>query len=189
MNDFTIYNSATARPPADDLLEGVENMLGFVPNIFAVAAESAPALYAFIELNYQFAESGFDATARELILTATSVENECTYCVAGETAFAEMEDVPGEIIQAVRNNRTVPDIRLEILNQFTRQVVKKRGMISEHDLQLFFEAGFTRAQMLEVILGICVKTFSNLANNIIGIPLDEQFRKHAWKPRKRDYAA
>jgi alkyl hydroperoxide reductase subunit AhpC len=33
---------------------------------------------------------------------------------------------------------------------------------------------------MEVVLGICVKTFSNLVNNIIGIPLDDEFSKHAW---------
>jgi hypothetical protein len=41
---------------------------------------------------------------------------------------------------------------------------------------------------MEVILGICVKTFSNLANNIIGIPLDEEFSKYVWQLDTKEVA-
>ena len=64
MKPFKIYSVQDAQPPSDNLLKAVAEMLGFVPNIFAVIAESSPALNAFIELNRQFSESSFDATSR-----------------------------------------------------------------------------------------------------------------------------
>lgn len=184
MHPFKIHSTTDAPPPSDDLLNAVDDMIGFVPNVFAVIAESPPALKAFIELNQQFAHSDFNATSREIIQTAASVENQCAYCVAGHTAFAGMLDVPGEVIDAVRDDRPITDRKLEALNLFTRSLVRSRGMVPEKEVRQFLAAGYTPAQVLDVILGICVKTFSNLTNNVIGIPLDEEFAVHAWQATK-----
>ena len=112
---------------------------------------------------------------------AASMENQCSYCVAGHTAFAKMQNVSNDIIEAIRSNQPIDDRELEALNQFTRSIVRSRGMISEQDLRQFLNAGYTPAHVLDVILGICVKTFSNLANNVIGIPLDDEFTAHTWQ--------
>jgi uncharacterized peroxidase-related enzyme len=152
-----------------------------VPNLFGVIAESPTALRAFVQLNNLFAQTNFNATSREIIQIAVSVENDCNYCVAGHSAFADMQNVPATIIKAIRNNQPVEDTKLEALNQFTRQVVRNKGYVSDETVQEFLDAGYTQAHVLEVILGLCVKTFSNLVNNIIGIPLDEQFAPHEWQ--------
>ncbi|OQK18569.1 hypothetical protein AU255_12375 [Methyloprofundus sedimenti] len=180
MKAFKIYNSDNAKYPANNLLADIDNNLGFVPNVFAVIAESAPALKSFIELNEQFAESAFNPTSREIIQIVVSAENQCNYCVAGHTAFAEMQNVSPEIINALRSNQPIADTKLEALNQFTRLLVRNKGMVSDNEVQKFLDVGYTPAHVIEVILGICVKTFSNFANNVIGIPLDDEFAEYAW---------
>ena len=181
MTTFKIHTAETAQAPADNLLTATESTLGFVPNLFGVIAESPTALRAFAELNNLFAQTSFNATSREIIQIAVSVENTCNYCVAGHSAFADMQNVPETIVEAIRNNQPIEDSKLEALNQFTRQVVRSKGFVSDETVQQFLNAGYTQEHVLEVILGICVKTFSNLANNIIGIPLDEQFSRHEWQ--------
>ncbi|MEH6626259.1 MAG: carboxymuconolactone decarboxylase family protein [Motiliproteus sp.] len=180
MKPYKIYVAETATPPTDNLLYAVEDMIGFVPNIFAVLAESEASLRAFIQLNQQLGESSFDATEREIIQTAASVENQCGYCVAGHTAFANIQEVDSKIIDAVRNNQAIKQPKLESLNQFTRLMVNSKGSINNQQLNDFFSAGYTPANALEVILGICVKIFSNYAGNMIGIPLDDQFSRYEW---------
>lgn len=180
MKPFEILTPETAQPPVNAMLAGIRDTLGFVPNVFGTLAGSATALQAFIELNARFAESSFDTAARELIQTAASVENQCSYCVAGHSAFAQMQDVPREWVDAVRDNRAIADRKRDALVRFTRALVRGKGMLSEHELQHFVAAGYTPAQVLEVILGVCLKTFSNLASNALGIPLDEAFAEHAW---------
>lgn len=189
MKQFKIHSADNAPSPVDTLLTGVEKQLGFVPNVFGIIAESSPALKAFIELNGQFNASSFNATSREIIQIAVSVENHCTYCVAGHSKFAQMQKVPGDIVEAVRSNQPIADSKLEALHQFTRTLINTRGVIPESEVQKFFDAGYTQAQVIDVILGICVKTFSNLANNIIGIPLDDEFSEYAWHPGTLDKAA
>ena len=189
MKQYTIHDKHTANEESAQLLNAVEGMISFVPNIFGVIAESTPALQAFVDLNNQLSKSTFGAIEREIIQTAVSVENQCNYCVAGHTAFAHMQDVPAEIIVAVRNNQAIKYPKLEALNQFTRTLVRSKGMIPLQAQEDFFAAGYTPAQVLEVILGICVKTFSNLANNTIGIPLDDEFGPYEWQPVDTNQAA
>ena len=181
MTLFPIHDETTASPGAAKKLNGISAQLGFVPNVFAVIAESEPALEAFLEINRLFGESSFNATEREIIEIATSVENQCTYCVAGHTAFASMQGVPEEIVEAVRDSQPVSDARLEALNTFTRKMVRSKGMIDQTEVELFIDAGYTPKHVMEVILGICVKMFSNLASNAIRIPLDQQFEKYEWQ--------
>ena len=180
MTTFKIHTAETAQAPADNLLAATESTLGFVPNLFGVITESQTALSAFVQLNNLFAQTSFNALSREVIQIAVSVENACNYCVAGHSAFAEMQNVPEAIVESIRNNQPIDDSKLEALNQFTRQVVRNKGFVSDETVQKFLAAGYTQEHVLEVILGICVKIFSNLANNIIGIPIDEQFAQYEW---------
>ena len=189
MKFFTVLNKDTANPKSGALLNAVEGMVSFVPNIFGVIAESTSGLRGFVELNNQFSQSSFNATEREIIQTATSVENQCTYCVAGHTAFAHMANVSADVIEAVRNDQPIDDPKLEALNQFTRTLVRSKGIIPSQVQEDFIAAGYTPAQILEVILGICVKTFSNLTNNTIGVPLDDEFSPYEWQPIDTDEAA
>ena len=189
MKPYKIYTAESATPPTDKLLYAVEDMNGFVPNVFAVLAESEASLRAFIQLNQQLGESSFDATEREIIQTAASVENQCSYCVAGHTAFSNMQGVDNKVIDAVRNNQAIKPPKLEALNQFTRRMVNNKGSISNQQLTDFFDVGYTPANALEVILGICVKTFSNYAGNMIGIPLDDQFSPYEWHATQHQDAA
>ncbi len=182
MNTFTIHTKETASSPADATLSDLESALGFVPNVFAVIAESAPALQACVGLTNHLSRSSLTATEREIVQITTSVENNCGYCVAGHTAFAAMQGVPADVVDAARGGRAIADDRLEALRRLTRALVRQKGNVDQGALDGFFAAGYTREQVLEVILAICGKYFTNLTNAVAGIPLDEQFVDHAWQP-------
>ena len=47
---------------------------------------------------------------------------------------------------------------------------------------LLLGAGYTRAQILEVIVGIAFKTLSNFTNHLADTPIDKQFASFAWEP-------
>jgi len=188
MKSFQIHTSKTASPEAGTILDAMRDQIGFVPNVSAVLAESTPALGAFVDLNRKFENSSFTPTEREIILIATAVENQSVYCVAGHSTFAQMQNVPDEIIEAVRNSQSIPDTKLQALNKFTRAMVANRGLISRDEFDQIFAAGYTQTHVMEVILGICVMTFSNLATNSIGLPLDDEFKNNEWQ-RPHDRAA
>ena len=82
----------------------------------------------------------------------------------------------GEDLLALRSGTPLADPKLEALHVFTRQVVRERGRVSQRMLGAFFDAGWEAQQVLEVILGVAIKTMSNYTNAIVRIPLDEIVR-------------
>ena len=83
------------------------------------------------------------------------------------------------IVEALRKRQTLHDYKLDALATFTRAVVKNRGMAGSA-LDHFLAAGYTRAQVLEVVLGVAMKTLSNYTNHIIDVPLDAAFQAEVW---------
>jgi alkylhydroperoxidase family enzyme len=71
---------------------------------------------------------------------------------------------------------------LEALRVFAMTVVEKRGWVTEPDVITFLAAGNTKAQILEVVLGITFKTLSNYTNHMADTPLDDVFESMAWAP-------
>ncbi|MDD5033235.1 MAG: hypothetical protein PHE55_00630 [Methylococcaceae bacterium] len=59
-------------------------------------------------------------------------------------------------------------------------MVQKRGWASETEIAAFLEAGFSLANVLEVVLTITLKTLSNYANRIMRTPLDKTFAAEIW---------
>ena len=60
-------------------------------------------------------------------------------------------------------------------------MVKNRGVVCGNTLDNFITAGYTLAQVLEVVLGVTMKTLSNYTNHVIDTPLDTAFQVEAWK--------
>ncbi|MGZ8908013.1 MAG: hypothetical protein ACXW1U_20100 [Methylobacter sp.] len=52
--------------------------------------------------------------------------------------------------------------------------------MSGNILDNFLAAGYSQAQVLDVVLGVTMKTLSNYTNHLIDTPLDTAFQAEAW---------
>ncbi len=185
MTDFKVHTIESAPEASRPLLEKAQKTLGFVPNLYGVFAESPAMLEAYVTLGGIFDRSTFTATERQVVLLTAIFENECDYCMAAHSTIAGMQRVPDDVVQALRRGEPIPDARLEALSDFARKVVRERGWVLEADVQAFLDAGFTQAQLLEVILGIGMKILSNYTNHITKTPVDEAFQANTWTPPRK----
>lgn len=177
---YKIHSVESAPAAARETLAGAKKNLGFVPNLFGVMAEAPALLKAYATLSGIFDETSFNTTERQVVLLVASYENDCGYCVAAHTAIAEMQKVPNDVVKAIRNGQPVADRKIEALRRFTSAVVTSRGWPSEADTRDFLAAGYGRQQVLEVVLGVGMKTLSNYANHVAKTPLDPAFKAVAW---------
>jgi uncharacterized peroxidase-related enzyme len=184
MSKFDVHSHESAPSGSKPLLQGVEQAFGFVPNISAVLAESPATLKAYLTMSKIFDESSFTPAERQVVILAINEYNECHYCVAAHSVIAQMHGVDPKAVDAIRDGNSIDDARLEALRDFTNKVVDTRGWVEEGDIEAFLQAGFDKAQVLEVILGVGLKTISNYANHIADTPLDEAFTHRAWSPDK-----
>jgi alkylhydroperoxidase family enzyme len=61
-------------------------------------------------------------------------------------------------------------------------MVETAGRPTSENLQDFYAAGFTEAQVLAIVLAVSVKTISNWSNHLFGTPVDDMFAERAWQP-------
>lgn len=186
MNSFTSHDIDSAPAASRPLLEAAAKSLGFVPSLHAGMAESPAALKAYQELSVLFGRSALGPVEQQVVLLAVSVENACEFCVAAHSFVARhVAKAPAAVIAALRAGETLADARLDALAIFARRIVRARGWVNEGDVRAFLDAGFTRQQALDVVLGVSMKTLSNYANHLLKTPLDQAFAAERWEaPRK-----
>ncbi|MDH3981150.1 MAG: carboxymuconolactone decarboxylase family protein [Gammaproteobacteria bacterium] len=181
MAEFIYHDTDSAPGDSLETMESAQQAYGMLPNLYRKMAESPALAKGYWELGTIFASSSLSAVEQQVVLLATSTQNGCTYCVGAHSAIADMMKIPAEVTDALRDGKPVPDTKLEALRKFTQQVVSQRGWVAEADTQSFLDAGFTRAQVLDVVLGVGLKTLSNYANHIMQTGLDDAFASRTWQ--------
>lgn len=151
-----------------------------IPGLHAVMAEAPGLLEAYKIVHELFASSTFDKDELTVIWQTVNVEHGCHYCVPAHTGIAKSMNVSDDISNALRNEAPLPNPRLEALREFTLKVIRSRGQVDEGTVQAFLDAGFTKRQILEVILGISQKVMSNYTNHIADTPVDAAFQAFEW---------
>jgi len=177
---FAPVGVETAPEKSRPLLEGVQKSFKFIPNLFGVFANSPALLEGYLALEKSFDKGSLTAVERQIILLAASVENSCGYCTAAHsTVLKAFLHVPAEVVSAVRANQPVSDPKLEALVALTKEIVAERGHVSTPVLENFLAVGYRKDQLLEVLIGVALKTMSNYLDHISPTELDPAFQAEA----------
>ena len=178
---FKIEKTESAPEGSRGILEGYQKKLGFVPNLMGVMAASPAVIEGYVALGAAFDKTSFTPAERQVVLLETSAVNGCTYCMAAHTAIAKMQHVPDAVVNAIRAGEPIADAKLEALRAFVCSTVEKRGHPDGKTGAAFLAAGYTQAHILEVLLGVAMKTLSNYVNHAAETPLDAAFSAARWE--------
>ncbi|MBL6933572.1 MAG: carboxymuconolactone decarboxylase family protein [Rhodospirillales bacterium] len=181
MISFDMHSTDTAPQGSREAIASVEAKMGFLPNIYGILAESPSVIKAYTSITQLLNRGAFSPAEQQLMLLTTSAVNGCEYCVAAHTMVGRMAHLDDATIQAVRNGTPIADSKMAALHAFTKSVVENRGWVAPEEVDAFIGAGFVKAQVLEVILAISLKTISNYVNHFAGTPLDDTFEPDAWR--------
>jgi len=184
MSQFPIHTVETAPEASKPFLDGAKKAFGLIPNLVGEFAESPAVVEGYLGLSAALKKAGLTDLEREIVLISASVENGCHYCVAAHTTVTQAQGLNQAVIAAVRAGGPIADARLEALRTFAVAVVRERGWVSDAEVTRFLDAGWTRANVLEVVLGVGLKTISNYVNHIAGTPVDEAFQANAFTPAR-----
>lgn len=173
-HQFTFYTPANASPEAGVLLEKIQSAYGFIPNLFAYMAETPSTINAYLHLNELIAKSSLTPASAQLSLWVVSIENQCGFCQIAHQAFAKKFGVKAQTYEAVLTKGAIECPKDAALVNFTKALVIKRGHLSEEELNTFLAAGFTKKQIMEVILIVTIKTLSNYINHLTHPPVNPE---------------
>jgi alkylhydroperoxidase family enzyme len=177
---FTSYTADTAPEASKPLLAGVKGQFGFIPNLQSIMAESPELLAAHNALWAEFSKTTLSQHEQQVVFMTAIYENNCHYCMAGHTTMAKMQKLGDDVIAALRNGGAITDPKLEALHRFTTLVVRDRGFVADEEVQAFLDAGYTRRNVLEVVLGVSIKIQSNYTNHLVGTPYDAFMKGNEW---------
>jgi uncharacterized peroxidase-related enzyme len=150
----------------DNLIKG----LGFVPNLYAYYAKNETALGDYLAL--QNRKSTLKAKEREVINLVTSQINGCRYCQSAHTVLGKMNGFTDEQVIELRKGSASFDPKLDALAKFTASAVENRGKASEESKDAFFAAGYTEANLIDVVIIIGDKIISNYIHNLTDFAID-----------------
>lgn len=192
MTRFTLHTLESAPAASQPLLQNSLKTWGFIPTLHATLAESPIALEAYTGLYTAITTRGtLSAQEQQVAFQAVNVLHGCAYCTAGHTYLSRAVGVPEDVIAAQREQRPIADARLQALRAFTEAVVRQRGRVGDAAVGAFLAAGFTRAQLLEVVSIVACKTISNYSNHLTHTPLEPFMADPAlrWTPPAVDALA
>jgi len=180
---FTSLELESAPEQARPTLEKVQKGFHFIPNLYGTFANSPALLEAYMALDAAFEKTRLSPTERQLVLLAASVENACQYCTAAHsTVLKQFLRVPAEVVAAVRSGSPVFDRKLNVLVNLTREIVSARGYVDQQTIDSFLTAGYQKEQVLEVLIGVALKTISNYTDHLSPNELDKAFAADRWVP-------
>lgn len=163
MSRITVIEQHTANAEQKALLDAIQGQLGMVPNFLKVFANSPVALQAFLGLHGVANAGSLTPQTRERIALALAQQNSCEYCVSAHTAIGRKAGLTGDEIAAARAG-TSEDAKAAIAVKLARSLVEHKGDITTAELIEAREAGYTDADIVEIITHVGM----NLLTNILG---------------------
>jgi uncharacterized peroxidase-related enzyme len=163
---------AQAPAAAQPLLDGVKAKLGSVPNLFRLLAVSPAALEGYLGLSGALGKGTLDARTRERIALAVAEFNGCGYCTSAHAYLGKhVAGLTDAEISANRDGRST-DAHAAAAVKFAVQVVEARGQVSDADVAAVKAAGYSDAEVIEIVLHVALNTLTNYVNEVAATAID-----------------
>jgi uncharacterized peroxidase-related enzyme len=171
MARFTIPTRDAAPAASQPILDAVGTQLGMIPNLYRLVSLSPIALTGLANLDVALSKS-LDLKTRTRIAIATAQVNGCDYCLSVHTYlglnFAKIS--PEDAARNRAGGSTDP--KADAAVHFAAKVAQSRGKLTDADITAVKAAGFTEAQIIEIVALVAENFFTNLINNVAQTDID-----------------
>lgn len=170
MTTFNVPTRDEVSETNQAIFDNLRKGLGMVPNLYATFAHSETALATYMA--FQNANSSVSGKAREVVNLVVSQINECQYCLAAHTMLGKMSGFTDAQVLEIRHGHASFDPKFDALARLTRGITESRGHVDQALVAVFFAAGWTKENLVDVIIIIGDKTVSNYLHSTTKIPVD-----------------
>lgn len=170
MKTFTIPTREQVSADNQAIFDNLKKMVGFVPNLYAVFANSEHALGNY--LAFSNGKSSLRAKEKEVVNLVVSQVNNCVYCLSAHTAIGKLQGFNDEQVIEIRKAEISFDAKLDALAKVVKSITENRGHAAPELLANFYEAGYTEGNLVDVILIVGDKTITNYLHVLTDVPVD-----------------
>jgi uncharacterized peroxidase-related enzyme len=171
----------------EELFNGVESFMGYLPNAYLSMAEQPALLSAFSGLAASvFQSEGIDIQTKQLIALASSLSSGCKYCQAHTSHGAERAGMENEKIVDILNyvestkysdkEKAVLDLSFAAGKTPNQSTQKHFDNLREH---------FSKKEIIDIVSVISLFGFLNRWNDTMGTSLEDvpdNFVENKLKP-------
>src|ERR1700733_10520890 len=166
MPRIAIPSRDEAHPDAQPVLDAAHKLLGFVPNLHRLMSLSPPALQGWAQLQAQLAKT-LDAKTRDAIALAVSEADGCDYCLAAHSYIAHnLAKIDTDEIAINREGKS-SDPKRQAAIMFAKRLIETAGKVSDEDFESVREAGWSDANIIEIIALTAQFLLTNFVNNAV----------------------
>ncbi len=171
MSRIAVPARETAPAAARPLLDAVEKKLGSVPNLFRLMAASPAVLDGYLAMSAALSRT-LDLKLRERIALAVAAVNGCDYCMSAHTYLAtNLAKLP---VEEVARNRAggSGEPKADAAVRLAAKIARERGHVADADLAEARLAGWTDAQIVEIVAVVAENVFTNFLNEVATTDID-----------------
>jgi len=161
-----------ARTASQPLLHAVNRQLGIAPNLFRMVSNSPAALEGYVGLSGALGKGVLPAATRERIALAVAEINGCSYCLSAHTYLGKNLAKLDEAEMFANRNGGSNDLKADAAVRFAVKVTRLRGHVSDEDLRLVKAAGYSEAQVIEIVMHVALNTWTNYVNEVAKTDID-----------------
>ena len=162
-----------------DMMVGVQEKAGFIPNVFLTLAHRPDEFRAFMAYHDALMEKGSGLTKadREMIVVATSNDNNCQYCVVAHGAILRLRAKEPTIADQVAVNYRKADItpRQKAMLDFAMKVSNDARSIGDEDFELLRGHGFSDEDIWDIAGVTAFFGMSNRLANFTSMRPNDEF--------------
>ncbi|MDJ0919501.1 MAG: carboxymuconolactone decarboxylase family protein [Henriciella sp.] len=157
---------------SQNLLKGVEKMLGSAPNMFRLIGNSPATLEGYLGLNGALGKGKISAATRERIALAIANYNGCDYCNSAHTYLGQnLAKLSTAEIEANRAGRST-DAKADAAVRFAVKIAETRGRVSDQDFAEVRLAGYSDAELVEIVGHVALNVLTNYINEVFHTEID-----------------
>jgi len=154
------------------LLDAVKKQLGMVPNLMKLVGNSPAALEGYLSLSNALGKGLLEPKTRERIALAIAEFNGCSYCLSAHTYLGKHVAKLDDTEMAANRDGNSSDPKAAAAVKFSTRVALERGHVSNADLAAVKAAGYSHAEIAEIVLHVALNTLTNYVNEVAQTEID-----------------
>jgi uncharacterized peroxidase-related enzyme len=171
MSRLSVVAPDQATGQTREIFEAIKRAVGAVPNIYQGVGNSAPALGALLRIDEALKSGALTAAEIEATKLVVSEAYGCNYCLAAHSMLGKKAGLADAEIIDIRRRTSQPP-RIGELVRFVGAALHPQARVSDDQLNALRAAGYSDAQITEVLLVIAQTVFTNLFNRVHQTKLD-----------------
>ena len=166
---FPRFDDTNAPAAARPQLAATRAAFGAIPDPVAAYASAPNMMAGALSGLDAFEKTSLTPLEREIVAMTMGRINGCRFCLELHRRLLEKQGAPQTVVTALEQGLPLAEPRLEALRRFLLSALAERGDVEGGVWDDFLAAGYTRAQALEVVLGISVYTLTTFANRLVDV--------------------